>query len=296
MLSNDFDTGITATVSNSQNGVVWQTQVTPVSTTLDIQTIIKEISEQHLQIVHKNLNSKEALVLGWYQLGKKALSLRDYWTSQHQAFHKNWRITFPDIDIRRVQQAIAIQVTSEEKIKKLAKMGFDNLYMFLMAIDKVDPNKINELLETTQIKKTIKNYDDPMEDGLHRLHCFCEFAKLSKIIDFDKVDIELLWDVILANKSIASQAIKAIQECIGNGNNVDDLLNIMIQTGGGDNKKEKKHSLPSINVINSMHINITEYYLENNMLPDDFDLDRLNQTKSNIDKLQFLTKEVDNAA
>jgi hypothetical protein len=32
------------------------------------------------------------------------------------------------------------------------------------------------------------------------------------------------------------------------------------------------------------------------MLPDDFDLDRLNQTKTNIDKLQFLTKEVDNAA
>jgi hypothetical protein len=255
MLSSDFGNGISATVSNSQNGVV--EQVVPISTAVDIKTIIMEISEQHLQIVHKNLNSKEALVLGWYQLGKKALTLRNYWISQHQAFHKNWKMTFPDIDIRRVQQAISLQVTSEEKILKLAKMGFDNIYMFLMAIDKVDPNKINEMLEITQLKQTIKNYDDPMEDGLHRLRCFCEFAKLSKIIDFDKVDIELLWDVILANRLISNQAIKAIQECIAVGNNVDDLLNILIQTCGGDNKKEKKHSLPSINVINSMHINWT---------------------------------------
>jgi hypothetical protein len=45
-----------------------------------------------------------------------------------------------------------------------------------------------------------------------------------------------------------------------------------------------------------MHINITEYYLEKNILPDDFDLDRLNQTKTNIDKLYFLKKEADNAA
>jgi len=140
-------------------------------------------------------------------------------------------------------------------------MGFDNIYMFLMAIDKVDPSKINKLLEITQLKQTIKNYDDPMEDGLDRLHCFGEFAKLSKIIDFDKVDIELLWDVILANKSISKQNINAINECIDKGNNVDDLLNILIQTCGGDNKTEKKHSLSSINVINSMHINITEYYL-----------------------------------
>jgi hypothetical protein len=237
MLSSDFGNGISATVSNSQNGVV--EQVVPISTAVDIKTIIMEISEQHLQIVHKNLNSKEALVLGWYQLGKKALSLRDYWTSQHQPFLKNWKMTFPDIKIRRIQQAILLQVTTEEKIFKLAKMGFDNIYMFLMAIDQVDPNKINEMLEITQLKHTIKNYDDPMEDGLHRLHCFCEFAKLSKIIDFDKVDIELLWDVILANKSISTQTTKAIQECIAVGNNVDDLLNIIIQTCGGDNKKEK---------------------------------------------------------
>jgi len=48
MLSSDFGNVISATVSNSQNGVV-----TPVSTTLDIKTIIMEISEQHRQIVHK---------------------------------------------------------------------------------------------------------------------------------------------------------------------------------------------------------------------------------------------------
>jgi len=269
----------------------------PESSKLNISEIVKELSERYKQLRDGDLRSKEMLVLGWWMFGHKASVLKDYWHNQHLSFRKNWQINFPDIKLRRVEQAILLAslIRSQEKLIKLAKLGFDNMHFFVNTLRRCKKENIEKILETTSIMATIKNFDDTLEEGLHRIHCFEIFVTILENLDIAKINTELLWDTILANRSMPKNSIEKIQNILNKNENVDDYLKLLIQTGGGEPQPSVDDNIASINVTNSRLIEITKIYIDKNEVPEDFDLNRLTESMNNCSQLLSL-KEAKDAA
>jgi hypothetical protein len=259
----------------------------------EIQNLLAEIPQVWVDIKNAELRTKETLAMNWYRFGKKAAAIRDYWHSKYQSFSKNWTKAFPDIKKRRVEQAMMIATSgiSEEKILKMAKIGFDNMYNFVSSLQKCTKENVKEILYKTSIMTTIKNYDDPLEEGLHRLKCFDNYMTIINQLDISKINIELLWDVLLANGAISDHAMQTIQTTIDKGENVDDYLKMIIQTGGGEPQPPAEDNLASINVSNSRFIEITKMYIDKNKVPEDFDLNRLSQSMTNCSQLMAIKED-----